>query len=189
MKKNAINSMCSQYDKIVNWFDTTRYKGLMEKEYLDLALKHLPKNGTVLDLGCGTGEPLAQFFIDKGFTVTGVDGSDQMISLCKTRFPTMRWLHSDMRQIQLHEKFDLLLAWDSLFHLNHNDQRAMFKVFQNHIKNNGVLIFTCDDKYGEVYGTMNGYEFYHASLDSQEYGDLLHHYGFKVLLHKVKDPD
>jgi len=25
--------MCSQYDKIVNWFDITRYKGLMEKEF------------------------------------------------------------------------------------------------------------------------------------------------------------
>jgi ubiquinone/menaquinone biosynthesis C-methylase UbiE len=45
------------YDKIVDWFDGNRSKNLMEKKYLELALKYIPQKGSVLDLGCGTGEP------------------------------------------------------------------------------------------------------------------------------------
>ena len=50
------------------------YKELMESHYLNLILNTI-KQGTVLDLGCGTGEPLAKFFIEKGFKIIGVDGS------------------------------------------------------------------------------------------------------------------
>lgn len=80
------------YEKIIHWFDEHRYKGLMEKEYLDLIVNTIPQGGSILDLGCGTGEPIAQFFIQKGFKITGIDGSEKMIELCKKRFPNERWI-------------------------------------------------------------------------------------------------
>ncbi|MEO8402022.1 MAG: class I SAM-dependent methyltransferase [Gammaproteobacteria bacterium] len=88
---------------------------------------------TILDLGCGTGEPIAQFFIEKGFKVTGVDGSHKMIELCKKRFPNERWIVSDMREINLKEQFDVILAWHSFFYLDQNSQRKMFKIFESHM--------------------------------------------------------
>jgi 2-polyprenyl-3-methyl-5-hydroxy-6-metoxy-1,4-benzoquinol methylase len=94
------------YNKIFNWFDEHRNKELMESYYLNLILDTVGSTGTVLDLGCGTGEPLAQYFIEKGFKVTGVDGSKKMIELCKKRFPHERWIVSDMLDINLNEQFD-----------------------------------------------------------------------------------
>jgi ubiquinone/menaquinone biosynthesis C-methylase UbiE len=181
--------MVKLYDKITYWYDANRSKGLMEKEYLGLALKYLPKGGTVLDLGCGTGEPLAKFFSENGFEVTGVDVSGQMINLCIKRFPEMRWILGDMRSLDLGEEFDLVLAWDSFFHLNQDDQRKMFTVFESHLKEGGILIFTSGWQQGEVYSQMCGYNFYHASLDLEEYQSLLNHHHFRVLLNKVEDPD
>ena len=35
------------------------------------------KQGRLLDVGCGAGEPFARFFIDRGWTVTGVDFYDR----------------------------------------------------------------------------------------------------------------
>lgn len=180
--------MFEQYDKITDWYDKNRRKDLIEKEYLELVLQHIPENGTILDLGCGTGEPIAQFFIARGFHVKGIDAAKNMINLCKKRFPTMEWIVEDMRKVSLDKKFDALIAWDSFFHLNPEDQKHMFSAFEKHIKPTGVLVFTSGPEEGEVYGTMEEYDFYHASLSSQEYRELLNQHNFSVILHKVVDP-
>ncbi|MEQ8934882.1 MAG: methyltransferase domain-containing protein, partial [Amphiplicatus sp.] len=42
---------------------------------------------SVLDLGCGSGEPIARELVASSHKVTGVDGSASLIALCKERFP------------------------------------------------------------------------------------------------------
>lgn len=70
------------YDAIIDWFDHHRSKELvMEKFYLDLLQTHIPAKGNVLDVGCGTGEPIAQFLIEHGYQVTGIGASKKMIAL------------------------------------------------------------------------------------------------------------
>jgi ubiquinone/menaquinone biosynthesis C-methylase UbiE len=177
------------YDEIIRWFDEARTKTLMEKEYLDLIVNTVPKNSSILDLGCGSGEPIAKFFIEKGYQLTGVDGSANMISLCKKRFPQARWLVADMSELQLDEKFDVILAWHSFFHLTYEHQRKMFSFFKSHIKPNGVLAFTSGIEYGEVWGNNGGHELYHASLSTEEYRKLLAENNFNVLVHKEADPN
>lgn len=177
------------YDQIIHWFDDARTKTLMELDYLNLILSSIPSKGCILDLGCGTGEPIAQFFIEKGFKVTGVDGSPNMIELCKKRFPNERWLVSDMREIHLNQRFDAILAWHSFFHLDHDSQRQMFKLFESHIKPGGILAFTSGEEEGEVWSDNGGQLLYHASLSTQEYHHLLKASSFNVLVHKVCDPE
>lgn len=161
----------------------------MEIDYLNVILKNIPKNASILDLGCGTGEPIAQFFIEKGHNVTGVDAAKAMLNLCKERFPQATWVLEDIRTIDLKTEFDVVIAWDSFFHLNHDDQRKMFKIFQTHIKRLGILVFTSGPSHNEVYSNMSGYEFYHASLDTEEYQHLLKQYDFRVIVHKIEDPN
>lgn len=177
------------YEEIVHWFDDARTKTLMESEYLNLIIKSVPERGSVLDLGCGTGEPIAQFFIDKGFKVTGVDGSKKMIELCKKRFPTEKWIVSDMREIDLKQQFDLVLAWHSFFHLDQDSQRKMFKIFESLIKPGGILAFTSGEEEGEVWSDNGGQMLYHASLSTKEYESLLRATSFNVLVHKIRDPE
>ncbi|MCW8399838.1 class I SAM-dependent methyltransferase [Legionella sp. PATHC038] len=176
------------YDEIIDWYDDARAKSLMESEYLNLIVNRIPPEGTILDLGCGTGEPMAQFFIENGFKVTGVDGSQKMIALCKKRFPSECWIISDMRDINLQQQFDAILVWHSFFHLDHDSQRNMFKVFASHIKPGGVLAFTSGEEEGEVWSDNGGQQLYHASLSTKEYNSLLKEFSFKVLIHKVRDP-
>lgn len=177
------------YNKISNWFDEHRNKELMESYYLNLILDTVGPTGTVLDLGCGTGEPLAQFFIEKGFKITGVDGSHEMIEICKKRFPHERWIISDMLDINLNEQFDVVLAWHSFFHLDHDSQRNMFEIFESHTKPGGILAFTSGIEEGEVWGDNGGEQLYHASLSTQEYQKLLSASFFNVLVHKIEDPE
>lgn len=176
------------YEEIVDWFDAHRNKTLFEKEYLDLILKNIPADATILDLGCGTGEPIAKFFIERGIKIVGIDGSEKMIELCKKRFPNEHWLVADMRTINLKQQFDAIIAWHSFFHLDHDSQRAMFKIFDSHIKPGGILAFTSGIEHGEVWSNNGGQDLYHASLSSEEYENLLKSASFKILIHKMRDP-
>jgi ubiquinone/menaquinone biosynthesis C-methylase UbiE len=162
----------------------------MERPYLEKAAALAPPPGRVLDLGCGSGEPIARFFALRGYDVTGVDLVDEMLAIARSRLPEMTWLRGDMRRLDLGETFEILVAWDSFFHLPCADQRAMFATFRRHTAPGGALLFTSGQSEGEeVGGDLFGDPLYHASLDTREYAELLERYGYEVVLHRVQDPD
>lgn len=161
---------------------------LFEKPWLDRFLGLLPPRGSILDLGCGSGVPIGAYLIHRGFAVTGVDSSPSMIAICRERFPQSEWLVADIRTLALDRRFDGVLAWDSFFHLDQEDQRAMFSVFAQHAQPRGTLMFTSGHEQGEVLSEFAGEPLYHASLDSTEYRTLLHRSGFQVVGHVLRDP-
>lgn len=190
MKEKNKDKVYLVYDEITDWFDHHRNKALsMEKFYLELLQTHIPAKAKILDVGCGTGEPIAKFLIEQGYQVTGVDASEKMIALCRQRFPEATWLLADMRTLNLQEKFHAVIAWHSFFHLPHDDQRNTLKLLASLVEKNGLLIFTSGEEHGEVWGENGGYDLYHASLSSDEYAEILSSCHFKVLGHKVRDPE
>lgn len=170
-------------------FDRDRGRQLMEAGYLDAILRRLPPGGrSVLDLGCGAGEPIAGYLIDNDCRVTGVDAAPAMIDLCKARFPDMAWMVGDMRSLALGQRFGAVIAWDSFFHLSANAQRGMFPIFREHVAPRGLLLFTSGPEHGEAIGVLYGQPLYHASLAADEYRCLLARNGFEVVQHAVEDP-
>lgn len=149
----------------------------------------LPAAGRVLDLGCGAGAPIAAHLIASGYRLTGIDSSASMIALCRTRFPDGEWHCADMRALALSSRYDGLIAWDSFFHLAHQDQRDMFAIFERHAAPGAVLMFTSGPAHGEAYGEFHGARLYHASLAAQEYTALLQAHGFVVRAQVFNDPD
>jgi len=135
------------------------------------------------------GEPIARHVLQSGFNVVGVDTSPTLIALCQARFPGGEWRLGDMRQLALGRRFEGLLAWDSFFHLDAANQRAMFLRFAAHAQPGAPLLFTSGPGHGEAIGEYCGEPLYHASLDPAEYRQLLSAHGFRVLSHLVEDPD
>ncbi len=172
----------------VDW-DRERGRSLVEKKWLDRFLALLPQKVTILDMGCGSGEPIARYLIEKGCDVTGVDSSLPLISMCKDRLPEQNWIVADMRTLSLDRRFDGILAWDSFFHLCPKDQRRMFPIFRRHTGPKAALMFTSGPSHGEAIGTYKGDPLYHGSLDGEEYRSLLGQNGFDVVTHVVDDPD
>jgi SAM-dependent methyltransferase len=159
-----------------------------EKSWLDQFASLLAPGARVLDIGCGSGQPIARYLIDRGFDVTGVDASPTLISFCHHRFPDRPFLVADMRTLDLQQRFDALIAWDSFFHLARDDQRRMFPVFAKHAAPGAALLFTSGPADGEAIGAYRGEPLYHASLSTGEYQDLLGANGFEVVAHKADDP-
>src|SRR6516162_3090765 len=131
-----------------NW-DRGRRRNLVEKPRLTRMLALLPPKASVLDLGCGSAEPIARYFIEQGCDVTGVDSSQALIDICRDRFPGSDWIIDDMRNLSLDRHFDGILAWDSFFHLSPEDQRRMVPIFAGHAAPKAALMFTSGPTYGE----------------------------------------
>jgi SAM-dependent methyltransferase len=162
---------------------------MMEQGWLDKFLNLLPTTPVVLDVGCGSGEPIGEYLINRRCDVTGIDSAPEMIDLCKERFPTCTWQVSDMRSLSLGRRFDGIIAWDSFFHLRADDQRRMFPIFRAHVKPSATLLFTSGPSHGEAVGSFEGDPLYHASLGGEEYQTLLAGNGFVVTDHVVEDPN
>ena len=162
---------------------------VVERGWLDRFTALLPQQAEILDIGCGSGAPIAAALIAQGHTVTGVDSAPEMIAMCRERFPGRDWRVADMRGLSLGRAFAGVLAWDSFFHLDHDDQRVMFPVFAAHAAAGAALMFTSGPAHGVAMGTYRGEPLHHASLDPAAYRALLAANGFEVVAHAAEDPD
>lgn len=177
------------YERHAHDLDAVRSRALFERPWLERFRALLPEVGAVLDLGCGHGEPIAAWLIAQGCGVTGIDTSPTLLSICRRRFPAQTWIEADMRGLVLGQRFHGILAWDSFFHLTHDDQRGMFGVFRDHAASDAALMFTSGPQHGEAIGSHAGEPLYHASLAPEEYRALLAAAGFEVVDFRANDPD
>lgn len=116
-----------------------------EVEYLHgLIQTHCPTAHELLDLGCGTGRHdllLARM----GYSVTGVDRSEEMLSAARSLPASLTFHHGDIRTIRLGRNFDAVI---SLFHVmsyqtTNEDLAAAFATAKAHLGPGGIFIFDC----------------------------------------------
>lgn len=177
------------YDRHAAEWDRDRGRSLFEHPWLERFTSDLPSGAAILDLGCGSGEPLARYLIEAGFSVVGVDASPSLIAICRDRFPDHEWIVGDMRDVRLERRLDAILAWDSFFHLSKADQRGMMPRFAGWALPGARLMFTSGPADGEAIGTYGGEPLFHASLSPAEYRERLSANGFSVVDHRVEDPE
>lgn len=178
------------YEETAGAWDRARRTGPAANEvpHLDAFAAALPPGASVLDIGCGGGEPVARMLIESGFEVTGIDSAPSLIALCRERFPSAEWCVADMRTLAPSRRFDGLIAWYSFFHLSADDQRAMFPVFAAHAGPGGLLMFTSGPAEGVAVGEWEGEPLYHASLSAEEYRELLGANDFEVVNFTAGEP-
>ncbi|HAT2629346.1 TPA: class I SAM-dependent methyltransferase, partial [Serratia marcescens] len=101
MTEKLASTIIPLYDEHAAAWERLRPTTLFERPWLDRFLQLTPANARLLDLGCGNGTPIAAYFIEQGYRVTGVDGAQAMIARCRQRFPQQEWRKMDMRQLDL----------------------------------------------------------------------------------------
>jgi SAM-dependent methyltransferase len=172
------------------WLALRRRATFSERSWLDRFVACIPdESREVLDLGCGSGEPIARHLAGLAIRLTGVDSAPSMVAAAQDGLPGEEWLLADMRRLELGRRFGGVLAWDSFFHLDRDAQRAMFPVFARHARPGAALMFTSGPDDGVAIGSLEGEALHHASLSAAEYRALLAANGFAVLSHVVEDPE
>ncbi|MBN1693808.1 methyltransferase domain-containing protein [candidate division WOR-3 bacterium] len=100
---------------------------------------------TLLHLACGAG--MNDYTFKKHFEVTGVDISQDMLSLAKELNPEIIYIYGDMRTIELGKKFDAVAIPDSIDYMKTKED--LKKVIRNANKNlnpGGVLLIVAHPK-------------------------------------------
>ena len=101
------------YQKYWGPFSARRFLPLLEKQLLP----HLPQGARILDLGCGTGD-LARALCEKGYRLTGVDLSEEMVKTAREAAPRAEFVRDDMRVFKRPAAFHaVIVAFATVNHL------------------------------------------------------------------------
>ncbi|MCX6955774.1 MAG: class I SAM-dependent methyltransferase [Verrucomicrobia bacterium] len=171
------------YDRIAEKFFADRSTALREKRYLDRLLDGVRPGARVLDFGCGTGRPIAEHLIARGYVVTGVDGSAAMLALAQKTVPAARLVQAQLESVELTETFASIVAWDSLFHVDRRHHAEIYRKFARWLMPDGRLLLSSGGT-GDPGFTdrMHGETFYYSSWTPEEVTALLGEAGFAVEL-------
>ena len=138
-----ISDLRDIYDHFAETYEANRgqfdMSGILQPFFTSLG----PAPGALLDLGCGAGEPVPRFFLDRGWHVTGVDFSKNMLALAARYTPEMPTLCADMTEIDFPPaRFDALTCIYALFHVPRARHPALFARFHRWLRPGARALFT-----------------------------------------------
>lgn len=109
----------------------------LDEPIIDEILDRLPV-GDALDAACGTGR-LAARLASRGFRVTGIDGSAEMLEVARTRLPDAKFSEGDLQSLPLpDDAVDLVTTGLALTHVP--DLRPVYAEFARVLRPGGSLI-------------------------------------------------
>lgn len=157
----------------------------------------LPAGAKILDIGCGSGW-LSEYFARLGYDVTGIDISEDLIGMARDRIGRVpydvdhqtplhcRFLTHDIEIEPLAEKFDAVICYDSLHHLE--DERKVFRHLAAMLDVGGLLFILEGHKPSAGSGTedeLRDVMRQYGTLESPFSGDylreLLNEHGLAVV--------
>ena len=162
-----------------------------ESQILPMVAEGLAPHATLLDLGCGTGQPVATFFADAGFRIVGVDQSPAMLALAQLRLPGHEWVLGTIEDFPHRDQVGAVIAWDSLFHIPRERHLQILQRVRTVLPVGGRFALTVGGSEHPAFtDTMFGHPFFYDSHPPAQVGALLRTAGFRIVHQAVlNQPD
>jgi cyclopropane fatty-acyl-phospholipid synthase-like methyltransferase len=150
---------------------------------LALLTARLPSGASILDIGCGSGVPIARTLAAE-YHVTGVDLSQEQIRRAQQIVPNATFLHGDIMAMTFPAAtFDAVVAFYAIFHLPREEHPALFQRIATWLKPGGYLLATvsavAEDAYTE--DDFLGVTMYWSNYGLADYRALAEQFGFQLL--------
>jgi cyclopropane fatty-acyl-phospholipid synthase-like methyltransferase len=165
------------YEAVASAFIAGRGSDILETGASDVAdwSRCLPGGATVLDLGCGTGVPISQALLERGFRVYGVDASATMVAAFRARFPTVPVECAAVEESDFFDQiFDGVIAWGLFFLLDAEVQGRLVAKVAAVLPSGGQFLFTAPTEAGSWSDAMTGrtsislgYQAYRNTLEAE----------------------
>ncbi|MEY3774941.1 MAG: hypothetical protein RLZZ129_1721 [Verrucomicrobiota bacterium] len=182
--------MQQPYDRIAeDWAATRVSLRAQDRPLLERMIEGVPPGAEVLDLGCGTGRPNAEYLVAHGYRVTGVDQSAAMLAKAREFLPGCDWIQAELDAVELSRGFSAVLCWDALFHLERaRHQRVLTLAWQALSPGGRLLLSTGGSAHPPFRDTMWGHEFFYDAHPPDEIIALTGRTGFRILAAEMVDP-
>lgn len=170
-----------KYDKIAQWWNDRHINSGYGVKQLEKAVGFASSGGAALDVGCGSGGRFVRLLQSSGFKITGLDVSQEMIWLASSNHPGETFIHRDIATWETTERFNFIVAWDSIFHLPLELQRPVLTKLCELLERDGVLVYTFGDGSGGGTSEWRGETFYHSTIGITENLQILQENGLSLL--------
>lgn len=169
------------YDRCAKDYEQARLT--QDHPELDLLIERLPPQATVLDIGCGSGLPVARALARQA-QVTGVDLSAEMVHRARENVPAGRFIQADIMALDFPvSSFEAVVAFYSIFHLPREEHPLLLRRIHAWLKPSGYLLATVTRHNEAAYLEDNffGVTMYFSNFSLEKYDQLLTEIGFRIL--------
>lgn len=156
-----MNQTIDYYNKNASQFMYTTFNVNFESNQKRF-LEKISDGAYILDFGCGSGRD-TKYFLDKGYLVTAVDGSQKLCDLA-SKFTGINVKKMLFQELNEHGVYDGIWACASILHLPKVELIAVLKKMCEALKKNGIIYTSF--KYGEFEGNRNDRYFTDMTEDS-----------------------
>jgi len=134
---------------------------------------------TVLDIGCGTGLPIAKALADDGFEVYGIDPSPTLLTAFRRHIAGAQALCEAAEQSRFFDRrFDGVVAVGVMFLLPEDSQRIVIERVGQALYPGGHFLFSAPLQSCEWFDSLTGRR--SVSLGEERYTQLLTSAGFRL---------
>jgi SAM-dependent methyltransferase len=134
--RRGYNELSVRYDQ--QYGGDTKYRA-----WLGELQERIPAGGTVLDLGCGSGIPVARDLSEAGYRVTGVDISEVQVRRARELVPRAEFIRADITAITFEPvSFDAVVSLFALIHLPLEDQPSLLERIATWLRPGGLFLVT-----------------------------------------------
>ena len=188
--KNKNNIAIDTYNEIAQEYEKEFGNDYSDTPYIDIFLNYLDGK-KVLDIGCGVGN-LTKYILDKGFNVDGIDLSEEMLNIAKSKYDDINFLQMNMKDIILDKKYDGIMLAYSLFHLTKQEVLEVLPKYYSLLNNNGKMLLILQSGKGEQVidePLKNGLKMFINYYSLEEIREVLEDNKFKILYTDLKKPE
>lgn len=171
----------TKYDKIAKWWHDQHVDSSYGVRQFERAIAFSNSGVKALDVGCGAGGRFIRILQHKGYTVTGLDVSKEMVKLASANHPEHKFVEQDICTWETEEKFDFIFAWDSIFHLPLAMQKPVITKLCKLLAKGGILIYTFGNAEGEHTDQWRNDIFYYSSIGINQNIQILINNGLSIL--------
>ena len=185
MKTTNTKATIDAYDKNAEKYAEKFDNYLIYQDKIkDFHKKFIPLKANILDLGCGPGNNIQTILdLDNTCRFTGLDLSKRFLDIARSRFPQFRFLHRDIRSIELASAYDVVIASFCIVHLTDEETDAFLRNVSKLMVKNGHLYLSYMN--GETSGfastSFSREEIFFNYYSDQFVIDLLGRFSFQVL--------
>lgn len=131
-----------------------------------LAFLEAGMGGWALQVGCGCNTRFNALLRSHGLQLEGIDASERMVALARAADPSAVVHHADACTWEPTRRYRFISAWDSIWHVPLDSQRALMLKLMLSLEVGGVFLFTAGglDVPDEHRNSHMGPSVYHATL-------------------------
>ncbi|WP_345695340.1 class I SAM-dependent methyltransferase [Kitasatospora terrestris] len=131
------------YDALSERYERAFGSGTKYGPWIEELLGRLPESAAVLDIGCGTGIPVARDLVAAGHRVTGVDISEVQIRRARELVPGAEFIRADVTALELPRAgFDAVVSLYALIHVPVEEQPALLERIARWLRPGGWFLST-----------------------------------------------